>query len=146
MLTSTMRLNRGLGLLAGALGILAVLSAWPQLLSAQPVASSATFLKFFATSPADNLHTVPNGRTFVLTDVVCRQSVFGGAAVVSAIVRRGTAAASEDDLVNVFVAPNANVALHFQTGFALTAGQVLKLRKGGTGANNVSCTLTGYQQ
>ena len=73
------------------------------------------------------------------------KNVFGGAAVLGDVKTR-TATASEDDLVNVFVAPNANVALHFQTGFALTAGQILKLRKGGTGAKTVSCTLTGYQQ
>ena len=146
MFAPTMRLNRTIGLLIAVIGVVALLTAWPQVLSAQPATSSAAFLKFVATAPADNLHTVPNGKTFVLTDVVCRQNVFGGAAVVSAIVRRGTGTASEDDLVNVFVAPNANVALHFQTGFALTAGQILKLRKGGTGGNTVSCTLTGYQQ
>lgn len=146
MFAPTMRLIRGSGLLLGVLGTVALLGARPQFLSAQPATSTATFLKFFVTAPVDNVYTVPSGKAFILTDVVCRQSVVGGTAVISAIVRRQTATASEDDLVNVFVTPNANVALHFQTGFALTAGQILKLRKGGGGTTNVSCTLTGYQQ
>ena len=74
MFAPTMRLNRGIGLLVAVVGVVALLAAWPQFLSAQPATSSATFLKFFATAPADNLHTVPNGKTFILTDVVCRRT------------------------------------------------------------------------
>ena len=146
MFAFTMRFNRGAGMALVALGVVALLGARPQSLSAQTPTAAARFLKFFVTSPADNVHTVPSGKVFVLTDVVCRQNVFGGATVISAIVRRQTASAPEDDLVNVFVAPNANVALHFQTGFALAAGQILKLRSGGSGTLKVSCTLTGYEQ